>query len=145
MKPLIFSLFFLMHFSSFARETSLDLSQYKGKVVYLDFWASWCGPCKESFPWLNAMTKKYPKNLVVIAVNLDKDKTEADTFLKKYPADFKVIFNPDGNLAESHKVKGMPYSIIIDKQGEKKFSHIGFNLEKAKEYEKQINNLLEKK
>lgn len=144
MKPLIFSLFFLMQSYCFASPDDLDLSEYKGQVVYLDFWASWCGPCKESFPWLNAMTKKYP-NLVIVGVNLDKEKSEADEFLQKYPAQFKVIFNPDGHLAETHQVKGMPYSIMMNKKGEKKFSHIGFNAEKSKQYEKQIQKLLGEK
>jgi thiol-disulfide isomerase/thioredoxin len=123
-----------------ANATELNLNEYKGKVVYLDFWASWCGPCKESFPWLNKLAKEN-KDLVVIGVNLDKDKSDAEAFLKKYPADFKVVYNPKADLAEKYKVKGMPYTIIFDKEGNQKFKHIGFSLKKADEYMREIKTL----
>lgn len=126
---------------NFAQAGELNLEQHKGKVIYLDFWASWCGPCKESFPWLNKMKNKYP-NLKIIAVNLDKKRIDADNFLKKYPADFEIVYNPDGQLAEKYKVKGMPYSIIIDKKGNKKFSHIGYSKDKSVKYIKEIQQLL---
>lgn len=117
-----------------------DINNYKGKVVYLDFWASWCGPCKESFPWLNSMKNKY-KDIVIVGVNLDSNKKDADDFLKKYPAQFTVLFDPEGKLAEKFQVKGMPYSIVFDANGEQKFSHIGFSMDKASEYEKEIMQL----
>lgn len=122
----------------------IDLSAHKGKVIYLDFWASWCGPCKESFPWMNELAQKYP-DVKVIAVNLDKEKKDADAFLAKYPAQFEVLFDPSGKSAESYKVKGMPYSIIIDKNGKQIESHIGFSKEKSKEYILQIKKLLGEK
>lgn len=134
----------LLSSSSWAQDTQLDLSQYKGKVVYLDFWASWCGPCKESFPWLNELKKKYP-DLKIIGVNLDKDSKTADEFLKKYPADFEIIYNPKGDMAEKFKVKGMPYSVIYNKKGENKFSHIGFSKAKSQKYIEEIESLLGEK
>lgn len=121
-----------------------DVSAYKGKVVYLDFWASWCGPCKESFPWLNELSQKYP-NLKVVAINLDKNKADADEFLKKYPANFQVLFDSSAKSAEKYKVKGMPYSVIFDKEGKEVHSHIGFSKEKSKEYLAQIKTLLGEK
>ncbi len=127
-----------------AHATEFDVSAYKGKVVYVDFWASWCGPCKESFPWLNELTKKYP-NLKVVGVNLDKNKSDADAFLKKYPANFDVVFDSAGKSAEKYKVKGMPYSIIFDKEGKEVHSHIGFSNEKSKDYLAQIKSLLGEK
>ena len=60
-----------------AVEGQLDLGQYKGKVVYIDFWASWCVPCRKSFPWLKEMAKKYPNDLVVVGVNVDNDRSAA--------------------------------------------------------------------
>jgi cytochrome c biogenesis protein CcmG, thiol:disulfide interchange protein DsbE len=122
----------------------IDLSVHKGKVIYLDFWASWCGPCKESFPWMNDLAKNYP-DVKVIAVNLDKEKKDADAFLAKYPAQFEVLFDPSGKSAETYKVKGMPYSIIIDKNGKQIESHIGFSKEKSNEYIQQIKKLLGEK
>jgi thiol-disulfide isomerase/thioredoxin len=126
---------------SAAQAEGFDVSSYKGKVVYLDFWASWCGPCKESFPWLNELSQKYP-NLKVVAINLDKNKADADEFLKKYPAKFEVFFDSSGKSAEKHKVRGMPYSVIFDKDGKEMHSHIGFSKEKSNEYLAQIKKLL---
>jgi cytochrome c biogenesis protein CcmG/thiol:disulfide interchange protein DsbE len=129
---------------SVAQAEGFDISTYKGKVVYLDFWASWCGPCKESFPWLNELSQKYP-NLKVIAINLDKNKEDADEFLKKYPAKFEVQFDSSAKSAERYKVRGMPYSVIFDKDGKEVHSHIGFSKEKANEYLVQIKTLLGEK
>lgn len=123
---------------------SFDVSMHKGKVVYVDFWASWCGPCKESFPWLNELVQKHP-NLKVIGINLDKNKNDADEFLKKYPAQFEMLFDSSGKSAEKYKVKGMPYSIIFDKNGKEVHSHIGFSADKTKEYLTHIKSLLGEK
>lgn len=121
-----------------------NISEYKGKVVYLDFWASWCEPCKESFPWLNKIAKENP-DLVVIGINLDQEKSEAESFLKAHTPMFKIVFDPEGHLAEEYKVKGMPYSIIFSKAGEQKFSHIGFTADKTKEYLTEIKKLMGEK
>jgi thiol-disulfide isomerase/thioredoxin len=127
--------------SSYADDFSID--SYKGKVVYLDFWASWCGPCKESLPWLNSIQKKYKdKNLVVVGINLDKDRAKADAFLSSHPADFPVFFNPQGDIAKLYGVKGMPFSAIIDKAGKVVHSHTGFNPEKTKEYISELEGVL---
>lgn len=122
-----------------------DFSQdsYKGKVLYIDFWASWCGPCKESFPWLNQMHKKYKdKGLTIVGINLDKDQSQADDFLKKHPALFPIFFNADGSLAKKYGVKGMPYTVIIDKNGKVLDSHIGFHADKTEQYIKIIEGAL---
>lgn len=128
--------------SCLSQAADLDLAQHKGKVIYVDFWASWCGPCKESFPWLNQLAKKNP-NLKIIGINLDKNKKDAESFLKEYPANFELIYDPIGLLAEKHKVLGMPYTIIFNVKGEKVHSHIGFKKDKVVEYEKVIKDLLE--
>lgn len=131
---------------SFAANADLDplaKPEYKGKVVYLDFWASWCGPCKESFPWLNQIQKKYKdKNFVVIGINLDREKIKADEFLKLYPAQFPLVFNPEGDLAKKYGVQGMPYSVILDRTGKVIHSHIGFHADKIKEYTNVIEGAL---
>lgn len=134
---------FILMITINAKADSFSLDNYKGKVVYLDFWASWCGPCKESFPWLNSLQKRYKdKNLLVIGINLDKDKSKADDFLKEHPAEFPLFFNPEGNLAKQFGVKGMPYSVIIDKNGKVVHSHIGFSSDKTKEYTSAIEGAL---
>ena len=125
---------------------SQPLSDYHGNVVYLDFWASWCGPCRKSFPWLNQMQQKYAKSgFKVIAVNLDKDRTAAAQFLKETPASFMIAYDPDGAIAKQLKVVGMPSSYLIDRQGNIVSSHIGFLEKDIPELEEKITNLLNKK
>src|SRR3974390_1288475 len=102
-----FAFFMSALFSANANE--LDLAAYKGKVIYLDFWASWCNPCRESFPWLNELQQEYGgKGLVVIGVNVDHDKKLADQFLERYGAQFKVLYDPKGEIAEKYDFKDMP-------------------------------------
>ena len=121
-----------------------DLKQYKNKVVYVDFWASWCGPCRQSFPWLNDMQAKYKKKgLVVIGVNLDEEPEMAHTFLKSVPAKFRLYSDPVGKLAQKYEVMGMPSSVIIDGKGKIRETHIGFKKNKALAYEKSITDLLD--
>lgn len=142
MKKILILALLLMSQASHANE--LDLKKHKGKVIYLDFWASWCGPCKESFPWLNQLQKDHPE-VKIIAVNLDKNKKDADDFLKKHPAEFEVFYNPSATLAQEFKVKGMPYTIIFNKNGEQKFNHIGFSKKRSDKYIQEIKSLLENK
>ena len=121
----------------------LDLAQYQNKVVYLDFWASWCGPCRKSFPWINAMQEKYKdEGLVVIGINLDTDIEKAKQFLKKTPAKFKLFSDPNGKLAEQYKLIGMPSSFVLDGNGEVRHRHVGFKKNSILEYEKSIVSLL---
>lgn len=136
------SLFFL--YTPLARTATVDTDQYKGKVVYLDFWASWCTPCKESFPWLNKVNSEY-KDLKIIAVNLDKERALAEEFLRENPARFEIHFDPEAESAKKYNIKGMPYSVLIDKNGKIRYTHIGFSKEKANDYKKEIQSLLEEK
>ena len=121
----------------------VNLSDYKGQVVYLDFWASWCKPCQRSFPWMNAMQAKYgEQGFTVIAINLDSERKLADEFLNQLPARFPVAFDPEGNSAQTYKLKGMPTSYLIDKAGNLRIAHQGFHVEKQAVYEQQIQGLL---
>lgn len=142
---IVLSLFLILPSNLKADESnlSLDIGQYAGKVVYLDFWASWCVPCRRSFPWMNAMRQKYSKDeLIIIAVNLDKEHQLAVDFLKTYPADFTVIFDPKGDLAKKYQIPGMPSSILFDKKGQVISAHGGFFNDKIPEYEKQFETAI---
>jgi thiol-disulfide isomerase/thioredoxin len=98
-----------------ANSVAFDLGQYQGKVVVLDFWASWCGPCRRSFPWLNEMHTKYQQDgLVVIGVNLDARQEDAAEFLEDYPAEFKIYFDTDATLAFQYGIQAMPSSVVIE-------------------------------
>lgn len=126
-----------------AQNQVIPLSEFKGKVVYVDFWASWCGPCRKSFPWMNAMQQKYGnQGLAVVAINLDTDKALADEFLKQVPAQFTVRFNPEGDVARSFDLMGMPSSFMFNRQGQLVNSHVGFYSDNEVEYEQELISLL---
>lgn len=125
-----------------AAEGQLDLAQYRGKVVYLDFWASWCVPCRKSFPWLNEMAKKYPNDLVVVGVNVDNERQAAMKFLEKYPASFPLVFDPHGKLASEYKLEGMPSAVLIDRNGGIAHRHVGFREEQKTHYEQVIIEIM---
>ena len=96
---------------------SINLAKLKGKVVYLDFWASWCDPCRKSFPWMNDIHSRYDnKKFTIIAVNLDSNKKDAMKFLEKVPANFDIAYDPEGNVATKYNLKAMPTSYLIDNQ-----------------------------
>ncbi|MGE5625433.1 MAG: TlpA disulfide reductase family protein [Bacillota bacterium] len=121
----------------------LDLNQYKGKVVYLDFWASWCKPCRQSFPWMDAMEQKYAGDgLVIVAVNLDEQRADADKFLKDVPADFTVIYDSQGKLAERYRLIGMPSSFLIGRDGTVIKKHEGFFDTSPAQFEAEIRTAL---
>lgn len=121
----------------------LDLAAYSGKVVYLDFWASWCTPCRRSFPWLDAMQRKHgPAGLVVIAVNVDQERKLATDFLREVPVGFKVFYDPKGELAAKWQLLGMPSSFLIDRSGKPRSRHESFRESDTAALEKQIVALL---
>ena len=116
--------------------TQFELQKYEGQVVVLDFWASWCAPCRRSFPWLNAMHEKYSSpGLVVIGVNVDNDPAAAAAFLKEYPADFQIHYDTDAVLARQYDIQGMPSSVVIGRDGDIVETHIGFKVKRQNDYE----------
>lgn len=125
---------------------SVTLDQFKGKVVYLDFWASWCGPCRQSFPWMNELTATYsPQDLVIIGVNLDAKRSDADKFLASNPASFTILFDQQSLTPLAYGVKGMPTSFVIDRSGKIVFQHMGFNKSNTKTIEDVIHSEVAKK
>lgn len=122
------------------------LDSYKGKVVYLDFWASWCAPCRTSFPILNKLYDKLKaQGFEVVAINVDEDKTNAEKFLKEIPVGFTVLRDATGEWADKqYAVESMPTSFIIDKQGVVQKVHKGFTSDDVNELEHKITELLAK-
>jgi cytochrome c biogenesis protein CcmG, thiol:disulfide interchange protein DsbE len=129
--------------SSRAADSTLNLDDYHGQVVLLDFWASWCVPCRRSFPWMNQMQQKYgEQGLVIIGVNMDANAEDAEAFLQEYPAQFTIISDPDGELARRFEVEAMPSSYVIGRDGAVVATHMGFQVKKSDEYEEQIRQVL---
>jgi thiol-disulfide isomerase/thioredoxin len=119
------------------------LEQYRDQVVYVDFWASWCIPCRYSFPWLNEMHARYGDDgFKVIAINLDKDKDKAQRFLKLIPANFEIAYDPKGTVADLYNLKVMPTSYLIDQHGNLIHKHKGFKPSDADPMEGRIKKLL---
>ncbi|HEX9708244.1 MAG TPA: TlpA disulfide reductase family protein [Steroidobacteraceae bacterium] len=119
------------------------LKSLTGKVVLVDFWASWCGPCLQSFPWMNDLQQKHAdEGLVVVAVNLDQEPALAEAFLKKLPAKFRIEYDQSGNIARQFDVQAMPTSFLIDRSGRVRARHAGFKDKYREERERQIQNLL---
>ena len=128
---------------SASAETNLKLESHRGRVVLVDLWASWCIPCRRSFPWMNAMLQKYADDgLVIVAVNLDSDRRDADRFLKAYPADFSIQYDPNGVAAREYQVDVMPTSILLGRDGEPVERHAGFKVRQQDEYEALIRQAL---
>jgi len=125
------------------RLAAVNLSDYKGKTVYLDFWASWCGPCKQSFPWMNDMQSRYgAKGLRVVGINVDQKTDDAKAFLKDTPASFDVAFDQGGKTPKAYAIKGMPTSVLIGRDGKVLSVHSGFKDEQRPELERQIQQAL---
>jgi cytochrome c biogenesis protein CcmG/thiol:disulfide interchange protein DsbE len=121
----------------------VDLERFRGKVVLLDFWASWCAPCRQSFPWLNQMHAKYKdRGLVVIGINVDPERKDAERFLEETPADFEIVYDPNGSLAARYQVPGMPSSYLIGPDGQVAGVHVGFRSGVREEREAELQRLL---
>jgi thiol-disulfide isomerase/thioredoxin len=105
----------------------VDAAALKGKVVVVDFWASWCAPCKRSFPWWNEMQAKYgARGLQVVAVNVDKHRADAEAFLARSAARFAVAFDAEGETPKRFQVRAMPTSFLIGTDGRVLLRHEGF-------------------
>ena len=122
---------------------TVNLQKLQGQVVYVDFWASWCSPCRKSFPWMNNIANKYKDmGLTVIAINLDKERELAMEFLNDIPHGFTIAFDPEGEIASQYKVNAMPSSYLIDRNGHIQYTHFGFRDDKKSEIETNIKSLL---
>ena len=126
-----------------ASQPALDLSRYRGKVVVVDFWASWCKPCRESIPWLNQMRARHgARGLVIVGVNVDAERADADRFLRDIPIDFEVIFDPNGVLATEFELQGMPGTFVYDRNGKLVSTYFGFRGKQRAEHEAELESLL---
>jgi len=121
----------------------MSLSSLRGKVVLVDFWASWCVPCRKSLPMFNDLRAKIGADkFEIFAVNLDEDKADAMGFLSKYPVSYPVVWDQAQSTPESYQVMGMPSSYLVDQNGILRAVHKGFKEEDIGKYEQEIRGLL---
>ena len=119
------------------------LADLKGQVVYVDFWASWCAPCKQSFPWMNEMQAKYgARGFTVVGINVDQKREDAEKFLASVPAKFTIGYDTAGKVAEVYQPKGMPTSFLIGADGKVRAMHVGFKDGNREELEREIQTAL---
>ncbi|MGY6276964.1 TlpA family protein disulfide reductase [Methylomonas sp. MgM2] len=129
--------------AKYSDQTELDLSKHKGQVVLVDFWATWCPPCKKSMPFLNRLHTEYrAQNFEVLAINVDEDSDEAKKFLTSNPIEYPTTFDPNGTCPQTFDVKAMPSSYLIDKTGVIRYIHLGFRDEDKGAIENQIADLI---
>jgi peroxiredoxin len=128
--------------------TNLDgekvkLSDLKGQVVMINFWASWCGPCRQEMPLLNDIYAGYKKaGFVLLGVNLDESADDAKSFLKKTPVNFPVLLDSQGKVADLYKNQAMPSSYFVDRKGNLVHLHQGYKPGEEAEYKRVIKKLL---
>jgi len=133
-------------FTLAGQKGSLSLESLRGRVVLLDFWASWCAPCAQSFPWLEGLHHRFrEQGLTVLGVNVDKQRKKADAFLSLHATTFPVVFDPKGEVAAAYALPGMPTTCFIDRQGRLRRIHTGFRPEEVGAVEAFIEELLKEK
>lgn len=161
MKHLITALFVtLISFSAYAKELSgpapnftlknlkgetVKLSDYKGKVVMINFWASWCPPCRQEMPLLEQMSKDLSAaGFILLGVNIDEELSDATDFLKTSPVTFPILLDPTAKVADLYKNEAMPSSYFVDRNGNLAYLHKGYKKGEEEDYRKVIKKLLAK-
>jgi len=128
---------------STAADEAISLDRLRGQVVYVDFWASWCGPCRRSFPWMNELQQRYRNSgVTIIAINVDTKREDAERFLRQYPAIFAVVYDAAGATPRAYDVKAMPSSYLVDREGRIAAIEQGFLDERRSALEDKIRSLL---
>jgi len=123
--------------------TPMRVADLKGQVVLLDFWASWCIPCRRSFPEVDALHRELqPKGLTVIAVNVDEQRKNANTFLEQYPHTMTIAFDPKGTAAQAFDLQAMPSSMILDRRGRIRFTHEGYTDKTISQFRSEVLQLI---
>jgi peroxiredoxin len=123
--------------------SNVSLAQYKGQVVMLNFWASWCGPCRQEMPLLESIYKKYNRmGFTLIGVNVEPDSNAANQWLKQTPVSFPILYDKDSKVSKMYDVAGMPSTVIIDRTGKVRVLHRGYKPGDENEYLDSIRTLV---
>jgi thiol-disulfide isomerase/thioredoxin len=122
---------------------SLNFEKYKGKVIYLDFWATWCPPCKKSMPFLNSLRNElFGLGFEVIAISVDEEPEDARKYLHQFPVDYVIAMDPSGQCPQQYNVMAMPSAYLLDRQGKIRHIHLGFRESDEAEIRQQVMQLL---
>lgn len=122
---------------------NIKLSEFRGQVVLLNFWASWCGPCRQEMPLLEKIYKKYkPLGFTMLGVNVEENSAAAKKLLREVKVSFPVLFDTKNIASKLYNVSAMPTTVIIDRNGNKRFLHKGYKPGYEKDYTKQVKQLL---
>jgi len=124
---------------------TIDLAQFKGQVVMINFWATWCGPCRQEMPLLQDIYAKYkPMGFTMLAVNVEPDQKDADAWLAKLakPVTFPIAYDVDSKVSKLYKVETMPSTVIVDRKGNLRWMHRGYKAGAENEYLDQIRALV---
>lgn len=126
-----------------ASSSDLSLGDLKGQVVLINFWASWCGPCRQEMPVLEQLYKKYKAaGFTLLGVNVEPKSADAEGFLKATPVSFPILFDPDSKVSRLYEVSGMPSTVILDRSGKVRYVHHGYKPGEESEYLDQIRTLV---
>lgn len=122
---------------------NLRLSDYRGQVVMINFWASWCGPCRQEMPLLEDMYRRYGKlGFTILGVNVDNDPSKANNYLKDVKVSFPVLYDTSSAVSKLYNVSAMPTTVLVDKSGNMRFLHMGYKPGYEKDYIKQVKQLI---
>lgn len=122
---------------------NLRLEDHRGEVVMLNFWASWCGPCRQEMPLMDEIYAKYKDlGFTILAVNVDENRDEALRFLDNVPVDYPILYDPESSVSELYEVQAMPTTVMIDRGGNARFVHYGYQPGYEDDYEQQIRELV---
>jgi len=123
--------------------SNIRLSEHRGQVVLLNFWASWCGPCRQEFPHLDALHQRYADlGFTVFGVNVEQDRASADKILREIPVTFPVLFDDNNVVSELYKVDAMPMTVLVDRNGVVRALHRGYKPGYEDTYDKEVRALL---
>lgn len=122
---------------------NLKLSELRGKVILINFWASWCGPCRQEMPVLNKLYQHYRSlDFTVLGVNVEQNSDNAKSLLKDVSVSFPILFDSDNRVSKLYDVKGMPSTVLVDRDGNVRYVHIGYKPGTEAEYQTQIRALI---
>ena len=122
---------------------NIKLSELRGQVVMINFWASWCGPCRQEMPLLEQIYQHYqPMGFTLLGINVEEDSAAADKVLKEIPVSFPVLYDNRNRVSESYQVRAMPSTILIDRDGQVRYLHQGYKSGYEDAYQEQVRELI---